>query len=534
MSFTRRTALAAGVAMCFLVAAGGSSGSTRSSSGVNATVVVSFRSDWTNFDMQVNEGMVSTSLTGPAYDRLVARGPGLKIVPYVATSWKTTPTSVTFKLRKNVVCSDGTKLTPLNIAQSFERLVTVPKVSNQLKNYFGPGPYHLKANRYAGTFTFTVDTPFRNLLGGFALMGSGIICPAGLRALAADPHALETHMYGSGPYTLVSSVHGDNVTFQLRPAWKWGPAGKTTKDMPTTLVYKIVSDQTTAANLLLTGGINVTGQPIVGADAARLKADTSLVRKVSPNYFAYPLTFNMFPGHITNDPIVREALSMAVVPKDFLQAAFFGNGVVSNSIEGPGSECYSKANAKYLPKPSLTAARALLVSHGWAPDSKGILAKNGDPLNINLLGNSSTLGNAGQYLASIYKQLGASVTLQDSPAVFTRMYLAAQFDVTVTYFSVATPDAGQDLVFFTGPPLPVGFNVANTGTGDAAYNANAQAASRTIGSKACKYFDNVTKTYLQKHYVLPLAAPQDSMFGKGWDFLPLAGYFEPAFLKQVK
>ena len=125
----------------------------------------------------------------------------------------------------------------------------------QTPHYHGrQGPLHLSANNKKGTFTLASEKPFRGLLSTFSYFP--IICPHGLAMVQQDPHYLETHMDGSGPYTLVEAVHGDHITYKLRPEWKWGPPGTTTATMPKTLVYKVYGDETTAANLLLTGGLD--------------------------------------------------------------------------------------------------------------------------------------------------------------------------------------------------------------------------------------------------------------------------------------
>ena len=57
----------------------------------------------------------------------------------------------------------------------------------------------------------------------------------------------------------VEAVHGDHVTMKLRPDFKWGPNGITAKTLgiPDTIIYKIVTNETTAANLLITGGLDL-------------------------------------------------------------------------------------------------------------------------------------------------------------------------------------------------------------------------------------------------------------------------------------
>src|SRR6185312_6445928 len=103
-------------------------------------------------------------------------------------------------------------------------------------------------------------------------------------ALAADPRALDSAIYGSGPYTLVSAAHGGDVVFQRRDEWKWGPQGTTAKNLPARVVIRFVDNDTTRANLLLTGGVDVG--TIAGADVDRLVASKQLDVQTARGYMA--------------------------------------------------------------------------------------------------------------------------------------------------------------------------------------------------------------------------------------------------------
>ena len=105
----------------------------------------------------------------------------------------------------------------------------------------------------------------------------------GERAHLASPAVdLETHIAGSGPYTLVSAEHGNGVTWKRNDNWKWGPPGTSVKNLPETLIYKTITDDTTAANLLLTGGLTVA--VVFGPDVQRLNASKLTHVSASPRF----------------------------------------------------------------------------------------------------------------------------------------------------------------------------------------------------------------------------------------------------------
>ena len=86
------------------------------SSGAGGTIALRNQSDWTTFDFQVNTPGLMWYVQG-GYDRLVSLSNG-KIVPYLATSWKVKPKSITFQLRKGAKCANGNLVTPNVVASA--------------------------------------------------------------------------------------------------------------------------------------------------------------------------------------------------------------------------------------------------------------------------------------------------------------------------------------------------------------------------------------------------------------------------------
>jgi peptide/nickel transport system substrate-binding protein len=517
---------AASIAAAATVLATTATGSTRADT--TATIRFAFLYQTLDWQTRATTGILGYSF--PVYDRLVAFDQaGKKIVPYIATKWSLLPAhrpkTAVFTLRRDAKCSDGTPLTPLVVLNSFKRFIEVPKISNQLPNLFGAGPYHLRADMKKWTFSFKSETPYANMIYGFAM--SGIVCPAGLEALKTDPNALQKGMYGSGPYTFVSAVPGDQVVYKKNPAWHWGPPGSNAKTLPDNLIYKIVTDDTTAANLLLTGGVDVAS--VSGPDVDRLSATSSLTRKTLQNYHPFPLVFNNNPGRATADPAVRQALMTAVSPKDFAQAAWRGRATVTPSILNPSEPCYDKEIAKYAPTGGVAKARQLLQSAGYAPNSSGIMTKDGKPLRLSLVTNPSLNGAGGEYLAGQFKAVGVDVDLRDNTATYSALVVGQNFDVEVSGSFLYAPIQAYNFANYSGPPPPRGTNFGFNGAGDNEYNRTALVALQRTG---CTWLVKLQRTILQKHIMLPLGQPLTYTFGtKKWDFPANVQLLEVAYLK---
>jgi len=500
-----------------------------------------------DFDLQQSTQQINAGLVSYAYDKLMARDASNKVVPYIGTPVKVSATSVTFKIRPNVKCADGQKLDSLGVLNSFKRLLEVPKKTDFVGTLFGKGPYHVHANVKRGLFTFATETPYRNLLAGFAHPGAGIICPAGLAAVASDPHALEKTTYGSGPYTVASYTPTVQLTYKLRKDWTWGPAGTTaTKDakgrpMPDEIVLKNYgNDASTLANLLLTGGIDYA--TISGPDLQRVLANKSLVHKTARDYTVYPLIYNGFPGRVTRDPKVRQALSYAFDCKQWLQAAWLGQGTCNPGVFPVGTDCYQASVVKkYAPTFDIKKAQQILQSDGYTLQN-GVMTKNGQPLQINVLTGYTAAGPPGELLAGWYKQAGFDVELHNytDGATYVRDLYAGNADVITESYTVLDPDTlDGGLLYHSGATLKAGgLNFGSVGGGDGNGNGDAQLEREkqlmfsTVGAESCKHMNNLQAIYLKNYYILGTVAPNFHYFANGWDFAATT-WIQPWTIRKI-
>jgi hypothetical protein len=58
-------------------------------------------------------------------------------------------------------------------------------------------------------------------------------------------------------------------------------------------------------------------------------------------------------------------------------------------------------------------------------------------------------------------------------------------------------------------------------------DAEAQQALRISGDERCQHWANMQRLLLQKHHILPLAAPRYYWFAHGVDVLPYNQFIEP-------
>ncbi len=513
-------AVATALAIVALAACGGGTQTASPSTGgkltpvAGGTVTLRQNGDFASFDPQVNTGPGS-NMALQNYATLLTSDAHGKLVGYLANSFSVSGSSITFTLKKGPTCADGTPVTPTVVKSSFQRMLDIKAA--YMSALFG-GPFTMQADDAAGTFTLTTSAPYSDLPYSFAdsyggsPAATGIICPAGLK----DPSQLVTKMFGAGPYQLVEAIHGDHVTMKLRSDFTWGPLGITAKTVgiPDTIVFKVVSNDTTAANLLVTGGLDTAA--IGGPDINRLVLEKSLVHFEQKQFTLNILYMNALAGHPTADVKVRQAIATAIDPKAWVNSADGGFGRASTSYVTPDAPCYDATTEKLAPKTNVAAARKVLTDAGWTY-SGGKLANGGQPLTLKMIMNNQFLAGP-EYVQKQLTDMGATVDLQNlsitdyvSQAIF-----GGNFDVTTgTVAGQFVPLLSYAPARFTGPIYPKGTNFGRTQ--DSALDQAFATAKATVGPDQCKAYSAVQQQMWKNYDVLPLSAPTVQYFSRGVD-----------------
>jgi peptide/nickel transport system substrate-binding protein len=393
---------------------------------------------------------------------------------------------------------------------------------------WGPGPYSVSYDNKKGTVTLRVGTAYNRLEEGFTHPGTSIVCPKGL-----EPNALVNGMFGSGPYTLVSATHADQAVYKLRPEYRWGPFGATAKDLADTLVIKIIVDETTAANLLVTGAMNLA--KIQGQDESRLRADRSLTEKQAQGAMFTPLLMSRLPGKLTNDENLREAIMLVIDDSKWIQAAWAGDGTPSPGGIVPGKPCYDPAIKKYFPIGGLDKAKQVLTAAGYknVGSSGNLQTPDGKPVRLRLVTNP-TMNLGPEYLQTAIAALGVDVDLSNVSATFARDVTTSNFDLTISSsaFPFPLPFALPGITM--GPGLAQGGrNYANTAYDDPRIYHESRLALATTGKESCKHWNTVARLLLQGHHTIGLGGQKLAMFSNGlkptWVYD--GNYYEPWSLR---
>jgi peptide/nickel transport system substrate-binding protein len=477
-----------------------------------ATFTFGMSSDPGNLDPLMGAGTSLFTVTKFAYDSLVnVDGETGEVQPALASTWDVEGTTATFTLNEGITCANGADLTATDVANSLN-FVTDEKNQSPFLGTFIPAGATAAADDASRTVTLTLAEPAPFILNGLGYLP--IVCAEG----TADRSMLAAGTDGTGPYELTEAAPGDHYTYTVRKGYTWGPAGATTdeKGLPAKVVIQVVENETTAANLLQSGGLN--GAEIAGPDAERLEK-AGLFSASSPALIGEQW-YNHAEGRVTSDPAVRMALTQALDLDELAKVITSGRGgpattlAVSAPVPCPGDSVSGS-----LPESDPEAAEAALDAAGWAKGSDGVRAKDGQPLSLTFL-YQNNIGAAGDAAAELvveeWKSIGVDATAksQGENALTGVIFGSGDWDVAWISLNVSSPD--QLVPFLSGPTPPDGTNFS--AIADDTYDSAVQAASKMNGTDGCDAWLAAESGLVANADVVPFANTDLSTFGNGAEF----------------
>ncbi|GLY70422.1 ABC transporter substrate-binding protein [Amycolatopsis taiwanensis] len=512
-SITAMAGLAVSVVTAGAALAGcGSGGSSAGGTVVNGgTFTYALSSDPGNLDPQSSVSSNAYSMSVLAYDPLLSIDDSGAIGSQLAASWHVNDKTVTLTMRPGITCSDGSAFTAQTAADNLN-YVGNPKNSSPFAGVMLPVNTTATADAATDTVTINLPGPAPFILNGLA--GIPMVCANGM----ADRKLLAGSTNGTGAYQLTQAQPGNQYTLTKRADYTWGPNGATTAQpgQPDKIVVKIIANETTAANLLLSGQINAA--TILGQDAKRL--ESSRVDSVNTSILAGELWFNHAPGRAGADQKVRLALTQAVDLGQLQKVLTSGEGEPATALAVvPPAACKGNSVAEALPEHNLDQAKALLDSAGWTMGQDGVRTKDGQQLALTFV-YASRAGAAASAAADLaagqWQQLGVKVTPsgQDNTTQTNTLFSTGNWDIALGPVNVPSPD--QLVGFLSGPVPPNGDNFAHID--NAAYTSLVDQAQRLEGSAGCPQWLAAESSLIKNADVIPFANQLNKVFASGARF----------------
>jgi peptide/nickel transport system substrate-binding protein len=479
--------------------AGGAGGGDDAAKVVDGgTFTMALASDPGNLDPQMAAGSALFTLTQLAYDSLLSvNAESGAIESQLASDWKVDGTTVTFTLADGVTCADGSDLTASDVADNIA-FVGDPKNESPFLGTFLPIGATAKADDAAGTVTLKLAAPAPFVLNGMASLP--IVCPSGMD----DRKSLSQATAGTGPYELTEAAPGEQYTYQIRDGYTWGPAGATTatEGMPDTIVMKIVQNETTSANLLLSGDLNAA--QIIGPDAERLDK-AGLFSAETPALLGEQW-YNHAKGRAASVPEVRMALTQALDLSELQNVLTSGKGTPATTLTTlEPTACPGDSVSGSVPAMDTDAAKAILDKAG--------------PLDLTFLystGGGSGVAAAAELAVQQWEALGIKVTAkgQDDTALQGTIFGAGDWDIAWVPLNVNSPD--QVVPFLSGPAAPDGTNFSDIQNAD--YDAAVKEASAMTGEDGCATWLQAESALFAAADIVPFANSVVQTFGAKAEF----------------
>jgi peptide/nickel transport system substrate-binding protein len=328
-------------------------------------------------------------------------------------------------------------------------------------------------------------------------------------------------------------VPGDHYTYAIRKGYTWGPGGaKTaTQGMPATIQVKIVPNETTAANELLSGALNAAA--IHGPDAARLEA--AKLDHDDAQAIVGEQWYNHDKAHGTSDPAVRQALTQAL---DLAQL----QKVITSDRGGPATQlavvapsgCTGSSVDGNVAATDTAAAESALDAAGYTKGADGMRAKNGKPLALSFLYDSS-LGSGGSAAAELavaaWKKIGVAVKAKqlDETGMVNSMFGTGDWDIAWEPLNINTPEQG--VPFFSGPTVKDGGNNLS-GITNADYDAGVKKAMAEVGADSCPDWLSAEGALFKANDLVLFANSVLPFFAKGAE-LDVLGNVVPTSIRML-
>jgi peptide/nickel transport system substrate-binding protein len=323
------------------------------------------------------------------YDTLVARRGDNRLHPSLATRWRLLgPTVWEFELRRGVRFHNGDPFTAEDVKFSIERTYD-PKARSRVASIFAgvervetPDP---------GRVLFHMRRPDVLLPARLAFYGGQVLPKRYVEKVGSD--GLNARPVGTGPVQFVERVMGDRLVLEAAPDY-WGEAIDVSR-----VIFKPVPEMATRVAALLRGEVDLVTD-ITPDHVARIEQHpaTRVEEVLLAGLFVLAVNSRRPP---LDNPLIKQALSLAIDRGALLKALWHGRGFVPNGPIPRGDSFYDDTLAPLAHDPDL--ARRRLAAAGYTGDAVVLESTAG------YLANDKPMGEA---IVSMWREVGVNAQLE--------------------------------------------------------------------------------------------------------------------------
>ncbi|HEV8640368.1 MAG TPA: ABC transporter substrate-binding protein [Methylomirabilota bacterium] len=289
-------------------------------------VVIAQGVDPTTLDPQWHEETPAYNVLLNIYDTLLFRDRDLKIIPWLAESWRmVNPTTWEFKLRKNVRFHNGEEFDAEAVKFSLDRLRDPELKNRQAGNFRLVSSVHV-VDRY--TVRVVTSKPFPTLENQLALRGA-IMAPRHFKG--KDKVFADRNPVGTGPYRFGRWIKDEQIVLEANEQW-WGGAPKVK-----TLVFRPIPEHAVRVAALQSGEVDIAVNvpphllTIIERHPKLYVSKAPSVRTIFIPIYTYQFDSSNKPvGPVegpTRDKRVRQAIIAAVNPDEIIKTVLEGQAI---------------------------------------------------------------------------------------------------------------------------------------------------------------------------------------------------------------
>ncbi|MEU6714336.1 ABC transporter substrate-binding protein [Nonomuraea sp. NPDC046802] len=268
----------------------------------------------TGYDPQLADVATTWQLLSLSYETLVTIGPDFSVRPLLAEKWDTPdPKTYVFHLREGVSFSNGREMTADDVVGSLKRLLASKSV---WRGQLGPVKSVTKDGDRA--VKVTLDEPYTPFLAALANVPAAVLPMKEIDDKSVDP---ATTLLGTGPYVVEN--HRQDVSWTFKRNAKYWAEGKPAAD---TINITIAPEEAARIAALQNGGAALA--TLGNVDSATMLAGARNVQVVTQatTDFYYLMLNTVASGSKFADPKVRQAIAIALDPRQIADAALGGKG----------------------------------------------------------------------------------------------------------------------------------------------------------------------------------------------------------------
>ncbi len=314
-----------------------------------ADMAIGFTVDAVTLDPGNYRARDTETLLRLMYDGLTTHGPGMKVVPEVASGWEQRdPLTYDFTLRKDAKWHDGSAVVADDVVFTFTRLMTPGAINGQTsprKDLLGPLKSVQKLDE--NTVRFVLDKPwpvFPTMLTFQEVIPKAFAEKVGAAGLATQEDA-------SGPFRLLEWRRGAQLVLQR--------VGGGCIDH---LIVKILPENASRVAALLAGDVDIVNElPVDAIRQVEANANTKVVAVNGTRSFFVALNNTKPPF---NDVRVRQAANYALNKQVIVDRILRGRATSLNGVLSPDTFGFDASLPAY--GYDVAKAKALLAAAGHA------------------------------------------------------------------------------------------------------------------------------------------------------------------------